>query len=303
MLVFGTEMHVVTFIFAILEIILFSYQLIYYLSRPQDKGRYWYLILLFLLIVYNITGGLFPDPGIGIPIVVQNIIAYGSGFIMASYFPFYFYKGFELNRLRFHAIYGVLLFLLLPYLVFFVIEYSIHQNLDYAIKYGIVVPFFYSLVLLWAIIRAVYLKYRQNRNNWEVIAVCLAVVPWVSMTVLAYLHASQLIEVIFTNGGFVVITIIFISKSITQAKLEYQQLIDLTINGVRPTSFQENCCQFQFTKREIEIVQLLRQGLKYQIIANQLHISELTVKTHVQNLFEKAGAKNRTELIHKLENR
>ncbi|HEY0054716.1 MAG TPA: LuxR C-terminal-related transcriptional regulator [Pedobacter sp.] len=302
MLVFGTEMHVVTFIFAILEIALFSYQLIYYLSRPQDMGRYWYLILLFLLIVYNITGGLFPDPNISIPIVVQNIVAYGSGFIMASYFPFYFYKAFELRRLRFHAVYGVLLFLLLPYLIFFVIDYSIHQNLNYAIQYGIVVPFFYSLVLLWAIVRAVYLKYEENKNNWEVIAVCLAVVPWVSMTVLAYLHASQLVEVIFTNGGFVVITIIFISKSIKQAKLEYQQLMDLTINGVRPTYFQENCCQYQFTKRQIEIVQLLRQGLKYQAIANQLHISELTVKTHVQNIYEKAGAKNRTELIHKLEN-
>lgn len=119
MLVFGTEMHLVTFVFLLLEVFLFFYQFIHYLERPQDKGRMWYLILLFLLIVYNITGGLFPDPNIGIPTVTQNIIAYGSGFLMGAYFPYYFYRAFELKRLRFHAIYGVLCFLILQYLIFF----------------------------------------------------------------------------------------------------------------------------------------------------------------------------------------
>src|SRR5690606_23192219 len=128
MLVFGTEMHLVTFIFVLLEVLLFFYQFIHYLQRPQDKGRMWYLVLLFLLIVYNITGGLFPDPNLPIPIVTQNIIAYGSGFLMASYFPFYFYKAFDLKLLRFHAIYGVPLFLLLPFFIFFVITYSINHN-------------------------------------------------------------------------------------------------------------------------------------------------------------------------------
>ena len=102
MLVFGTEMHIVTFVFVLLEIVMFFYQLVDYLSRPQDKSRMWYLILLFLLIVYNITGGLFPDPRINIPIVTQNIIAYGSGFLMGAYFPYYFYKGFGLKGLRVH---------------------------------------------------------------------------------------------------------------------------------------------------------------------------------------------------------
>ena len=142
MLVLGTEMHIVTFVFAILESVMFFYQFIYYLSRPQDESRLWYLILLFLLIVYNITGGLFPDPKINIPIITQNIIAYGSGFLVASYFPYYFYRGFKLKQLRFHALYGVPLFLIAPYLIFFVIVYSVNGNLDFAIRYGIIVPFF-----------------------------------------------------------------------------------------------------------------------------------------------------------------
>lgn len=305
MLVLGTEMHVVTFIFVLLELIMFGYQLFHYLSRPQDKARLWYLILLFLLIVYNIAGGLFPDSEItSIPIVTQNIIAYGSGFLMASYFPYYFYKGFDLKKLRFHAIYGVLLFLILPYLIFFVLVYSIDRNLDFAIRNGIIVPFFYSIIVLWAILRAIRVKYQRNRsraNFIEVIAVYIAVIPWVMMTVIAYFNLGQLIEVVCTNGGFVVITIMFISKSVTQARLEYQQLMDITINGVRPSAFQDNHTKYKLTNREIEIVQLLRQGSKYQTIGEKLFISELTVKKHVHNVFEKVGVNNKVELIYKME--
>lgn len=303
MLVFSSQMHVVTFIFTILEIVLFFYQLIYYLSRPQDKSRFWYLILLALLIVYNITGGLFPDPNIPIAIVTQNIIAYGSGFLMASYFPYYFYRGFDLVCLRFHAIYGVPLFLILPYLIFFVVVYSFNRNLDVAIQYGIIIPFFYSIVVLWAIAKAIRIKYSErssNHDTMEMIAVYFAVLPWASMTILAYLHASQLTEVLFTNGGFLIITILFISKSISRAKMEYQLLIDKTNYDSQPV-FSENCAKYQLTKREIEIVELIRQGVKYKAIGEQLFISERTVTTHVQNIFEKTGVSSKVELIRKLE--
>ena len=304
MLVFGSQMHVVTFIFTILGILMFFYQFIYYLSRPQDKSRFWYLILLSLLIVYNITGGLFPDPTIEIPIVTQNIIAYGSGFFMASYFPYYFYRGFDLKCLRFHAIYGVPLFLILPYFLFFVVVYSFNRDLDIAIQYGIIIPFFYSIVVLWAIARAIRIKYKESHTShdtMEMIAVYFAVLPWASMTLLAYFHASQLTEVLFTNGGFIIITILFISKSITKARTEYQQLIDLTINNIQPSSILEICSRYQLTNREIEIVQLIRQGVRYKTIGERLFISERTVNKHVQNIFEKCDVSNKVELIRKLE--
>jgi DNA-binding CsgD family transcriptional regulator len=304
MLVLGSQMHVVTLIFTILEVLLFFYQFIYYLSRPQDKNRFWYLILLLLLIIYNITGGLFPDPNIDMPIVTQNIIAYGCGFFMASYFPYYFYKGFDLKRLRFHAIYGVPLFLLLPYLIFFVVGYSKDKNLDAAIEYGIIVPLFYALVLLWAITRAIRSKYREReggQNSMEMVAVYFAIIPWASMPVLSLLRASQLVEVLFTNGGFIIITILFISKSISKARIEYQQLINLPINDIKPSSFLNNCSKYQLTNREVEIVQFIRQGYKYKKIADRLFISESTVKKHVQHIFEKVDVSNKVELIHALE--
>ncbi|WP_254070884.1 hypothetical protein [Pedobacter sp. L105] len=162
MLVFGTEMLLVTFIFVVIEVLMLIFLLAGYLTRLRDKQRKLYLILLSLLILYNITGGLLPDPNYSIPIYVQNIIAYGTGFLMASYFPFYFYKAFNLRSLRFHALYGVPLFLMLPYLLFFVISYSLNRDLSFAIHDGIVIPFFYSFVLLWAIFKAIRSVYKER---------------------------------------------------------------------------------------------------------------------------------------------
>ncbi|WP_276347956.1 helix-turn-helix transcriptional regulator [Daejeonella sp. JGW-45] len=304
MLVFGTEMHIVTFVFALLEIIMFFYQLIYYLSRPQDESRKWYLILLFLLIIYNITGGLFPDPKLNIPIITQNIIAYGSGFFAAAYFPYYFYKGFNLKRLRFHALYGVPLFLIAPYIIFFVIAYSINGNLDWAIKYGIIIPFFYSFILLWAILRAIKLKYTEDRgkiNFLEMTAVYCALLPWATLTIFAYFRVGQLAEVIMTNGGFVIITVIFITRSIKKAREEYEQFLELSSSVTQPYVFDKNVQLYQLTNREVEIIQFIRQGLKYKEIANKLFISERTVSTHVQNAFEKTKSSNKVELLHKLD--
>ncbi|RZK14451.1 MAG: LuxR family transcriptional regulator [Flavobacterium sp.] len=303
MLVFGTQMHVVTFTFVILEIAMLFYQVVYYLFRPQDKGRLWYMILLIFLIFYNITGGLFPDENIEIPIINQNIIAYGSGFLMASYFPFYFFKGFELTRLRFHALYGVPILLLIPYLVFFVVGYSINGNLDSAIKHGVIIPFFYAIVVLVAILRSIRLKYFEAVgaiDYKEMIAVYCAVIPWASMPILAYLHVSQLTEVMFTNVGFLIITIIFISKSIKKARRENELLLEIDFASCDPRTIEINCKRFGLTSKEAEIVQLICQRLKFKDIAEKLFISPRTVDKHAENIYNKVSVSTRGELIRKM---
>lgn len=303
MLVFGTEIHIVTFIFVVLELLMFIVQLSYFLIKPQDEYRKWYLILLLLLIFYNITGGLFPDPDINIPVVTQNIIAYGSGFLMASYFPYYFYKGFDLRSLRFHAVYGVPLFLLLPYVVFFVIAYSFKNNLDFAIENGVIVPFFYSFIVLWAILIAIRKHYKENRNHhyyMEEIAVYCAIVPWAAMVPITYFHFSQLVEVLFTNLGFLVITGMFIYKSVRRARKENALLAELDLIVADPLSITKNCKIYGLTCRETEVVILICQRFKSKEIGEKLFISERTVNKHVENIFSKVLVTTRLELIQKI---
>lgn len=52
----------------------------------------------------------------------------------------------------------------------------------------------------------------------------------------------------------------------------------------------------RLTNREMEIIQCVCKGLTNKEIAEELFISPVTVETHVRNIFEKMGVRNRTEL-------
>ncbi|RZK25124.1 MAG: response regulator transcription factor, partial [Flavobacterium sp.] len=54
-----------------------------------------------------------------------------------------------------------------------------------------------------------------------------------------------------------------------------------------------------FTKREVEIIRLLSDGLTSSKIADQLFIAHNTVTTHRKNILRKAKSKNLAELITK----
>ena len=54
------------------------------------------------------------------------------------------------------------------------------------------------------------------------------------------------------------------------------------------------------TVREREITALLLKGYTYRLIAQELFISESTVKTHIQNIYSKLNVCSKTELIRRL---
>jgi ATP/maltotriose-dependent transcriptional regulator MalT len=51
------------------------------------------------------------------------------------------------------------------------------------------------------------------------------------------------------------------------------------------------------TPRELEILELIAQGLSNREIAEKLYVSENTVKTHSSRVFDKLGAKRRTQAV------
>jgi ATP/maltotriose-dependent transcriptional regulator MalT len=51
------------------------------------------------------------------------------------------------------------------------------------------------------------------------------------------------------------------------------------------------------TPRELEILGLIAAGLSTREIAERLFVSENTVKTHSSRLFDKLGAKRRTQAV------
>ncbi len=92
----------------------------------------------------------------------------------------------------------------------------------------------------------------------------------------------------------------------------HKQLMTLLKNHVYLTTIIEMPVQEQtrlirdfnltekLTEREGEIAALLIKGKTYRMIAGELYVSENTIKTHVKNIYSKAGVQSRTELMNLL---
>jgi len=61
-----------------------------------------------------------------------------------------------------------------------------------------------------------------------------------------------------------------------------------TLKGERDTGL---------TPRELEILELIAQGMSNREIAEKLYVSENTVKTHSSRVFDKLGARRRTQAV------
>lgn len=60
---------------------------------------------------------------------------------------------------------------------------------------------------------------------------------------------------------------------------------------------EERLRELSITKRELEILELIAQGMSNREIAEKLFVSENTVKTHSSRLLDKLSAKRRTQAV------
>ncbi len=60
---------------------------------------------------------------------------------------------------------------------------------------------------------------------------------------------------------------------------------------------ETNLEKLGISKRELEVLELIAQGMSNREIADKLFVSPHTVKTHSSNLFVKLNARRRTEAI------
>jgi len=296
-------MHPITLLAIVIELVAIGAQSALYVNRLREHTRLWYLILLFLLLFFNITNGLFPDERYNIPIYMQHIVVNGIGFAIAAYFPFYFYRAFGLKKLRFLSIYGVPIFLLLPYLAFFVFGYYVHGDLDFTHRYGYLIPTIYSFLLLTTIGKAIWQAYNENKNRNRYIqelAVYFAIMPWALIAPVVYFKWGQLVETLVTNVGFVTISALLLYRMLTVSRAEQKLLSELELVPINRETIKRNCKRFGLSNREIEIVFLICERLSYKEIADKLFISDRTVSKHVQNIFTKTLVKSRSKLVKKM---
>lgn len=100
-------------------------------------------------------------------------------------------------------------------------------------------------------------------------------------------------------GGIVAATFavvgIWLGRKLTRTVVkEVPVLVPAPADFVRDERKQES---LGITARELEILELIAAGLSNREIADRVHVSENTVKTHSSRVFDKLGAKRRTQAV------
>lgn len=88
---------------------------------------------------------------------------------------------------------------------------------------------------------------------------------------------------------------IYLPLALSSRFFEYFQQSFKEENSKHETD-EENLLSY-LTQREEEVLELLTQGITYKGVANKLFISETTVKTHVNNIFQKLQVNDRTQAV------
>lgn len=229
----GTNMHIVVFIISLFQFLMLFFQVVYYLQRPSDRVRLWFLFLLILLIQYNLAGSLLPDERLDIQIKYQYIYTYFTGIIMSMYIIYYFYKAFDLQKLKKTATYGMLYFVFLPYVFLFAIPYYFVNDFHLFNKLIVIIPGLYAFVVGRSIYVNLIEKIEKAKNNGKdlfmrelenAVVIAASYLFWVSLPVVTYFEGSELLEHSLTNTGFLLMTFSYIRKSIYDSQKEFYDL-------------------------------------------------------------------------------
>jgi DNA-binding NarL/FixJ family response regulator len=77
----------------------------------------------------------------------------------------------------------------------------------------------------------------------------------------------------------------------------HSRLVEAASAGARPAPAPA-ALPDELTPREAEVLALVAQGLSNREIAARLVVSEATVKTHINHVFAKTGARDRAQAVH-----
>ena len=80
----------------------------------------------------------------------------------------------------------------------------------------------------------------------------------------------------------------------TETVVVREVMVPAPVNFVRDQGKLES---LGITPRELEILELIAEGLSNKEIAERVHVSENTVKTHSSRVFDKLGARRRTQAV------
>jgi DNA-binding CsgD family transcriptional regulator len=125
--------------------------------------------------------------------------------------------------------------------------------------------------------------------------ILIAALKWIEYRYLIIEHSFEiygaLIAILFAVVG------IWLGNRLTTPR---QKIVIKEVPVPAATSFilnEQKQEALGITRRELEILELVAQGMSNREIAGKLYVSENTVKTHCSRAFDKLGARRRTQAV------
>ena len=121
---------------------------------------------------------------------------------------------------------------------------------------------------------------------------------WLELRLIIVDHAFE----IYTGAIALTFTFLGIWLSIKLSKPKIEKVVIEKEVVVRADSFMLNekaLNELHISARELEVLQLMAEGLSNSEIADRLFLSLSTVKTHARNLFDKLAVARRTQAVEK----
>lgn len=139
-----------------------------------------------------------------------------------------------------------------------------------------------------------FLKHKIVLLYGTSMAALLILLKWLELRFVIYDHAMELyvgaIALVFTALG--IWLALKLSKPKIQTVIIERPVEDFVLN-------EQELAATGMSKRELEVLELMAEGLSNQEIAARLFVSLNTVKTHSSNLFEKLDVQRRTQAVEK----
>lgn len=297
---FGTEIKLPTFLFICLELVVFFFQLANYLSRRQDKSRTRFLLLVAAFIFYNLCSGFLPDNRIPLHALIQNIFAFGSGIILATYYFYYLVKELNIAQQRLFNTKILLGSLVASFIIGFICTYIVTSSIQLSKRVFIILPVLISIYFCVLTVRFLLtdtrIKTDKSPYKLMVYSGYIGIIFMATMPIVVFFGDYQIINNSLVNVSFFLAFYAYIKHHLYQSRIEYEILESVGHFGYNQP-LQKSLLQFGLTPAELNVAYLILNGKSYTEIGEAMYIVHGTASKHGSNIFKKTGTKNRTAFV------
>jgi DNA-binding NarL/FixJ family response regulator len=231
----------------------------------------------------------------GLSAIIENAMLF---FIVRTYHVL-----FNFNRQKIEWLIGISMalasfMLVTPVGIEFIPKISAYKLREgyyiFAFIYFVVFTYIISISILrvWKIVD-------KADRHFGILLFIFTFIGYIQSNLSTYFELGETVRVLTAESqGFNPSTVMYLLFSLFLINLLFRTIVQNAKADTVPTA--EKLLSYGFSEREKELVPLILSGISNQQIADELHISLATVKTHLNKIFKKSDVKSRFELAQKL---